>query len=464
MVAQKPIFWHQGLFLQPQHMQLSDLWISSELQLLKNQQQAYFWGVSLLEFDEQALQANKLTLNRGQFLFKDGTLAAYPGNSLIASRSLDRVSLTGDAQLMVYLTVKSWDNQGKNTVVVDDQEAAVEAKTRFVVLTNPEKVVDTLGNGPEADIQFLHYNLCLRFSFELENETMESYQSLPLARLIRQEGKIVLDQSYIPPCHNLEDSGKLKNIFKNLTELLVSHTRQLEGYKSPEQVDTEKPDMSYLVLFMALRTLSRYSAICTHIQEAEQVHPWQAYGVIRQLVAELSTFSLDVDILGYDNQDKRLLPAYDHNELFVCFNSGFELAVQIIETIGSGPEMLLNMQYEAPFYRVQFPERVLKGGRSFWLVLKTEQDANWVFDSVARLVKISPASGMTTILSQAVSGIPLSGQSRPPAGLPRQANAFYFKIHTDCALWKQVCESRELSMFWDEAPEDLSAQIAVLGR
>ncbi|MFW6217002.1 MAG: type VI secretion system baseplate subunit TssK, partial [Desulfohalobiaceae bacterium] len=116
------------------------------------------------------------------------------------------------------------------------------------------------------------------------------------------------------------------------------------------------------------------------------------------------------------------------------------------------------------FYRVELPERVLQGGRSFWLVLKTESDPDWVFDSVGRLLKLSPSSGMTTILSQAVSGIPLSGQTKPPAGLPRQANAFYFRIHTDSHLWEEVCNSRQLSMFWDEPPEDLIAQIAVLSR
>lgn len=463
-MPQRPIFWHQGLFLQPQHMQLSDLWVSSELKSLKTNLHPYFWGINQLEFDQQALDAGKLTLLSGEFLFKDGTLAAYPENAVIGSRSLENLSVTSDAPIMVYVLLKSWDRQGKNATVVHDDQDAVQAKTMYSVLSNPEKVADTLGEGPEADVQLMRYTLALRFATELEEEQMEGYHSLPVARLIQQEGKTVLDPKYIPPCLSMEGSQKLRSMLKYLTELLVGRSRQLEGYKSPEDLDTQKPDMSYLVLLMALRTMSRYSALCTHFQETGRVHPWQVYGVLRQLVAELSTFSLDVDILGYGSQEERLLPAYEHSDLFACFNAAYELILRIIETIGSGPELLLNMNYQAPFYRVELPERVLQGGRSFWLVLKTESDPDWVFDSVGRLLKLSPSSGMTTILSQAVSGIPLSGQTKPPAGLPRQANAFYFRIHTDSHLWEEVCNSRQLSMFWDEPPEDLTAQIAVLSR
>ena len=42
----KPVFWHQGLFLQPQHFQLSEKYQRSLLQPFQAYMQPHFWGVN----------------------------------------------------------------------------------------------------------------------------------------------------------------------------------------------------------------------------------------------------------------------------------------------------------------------------------------------------------------------------------------------------------------------------------
>jgi type VI secretion system protein ImpJ len=41
----KPLFWHQGLFLQPQHLQLNSQYCERLSLPLKTYLQPYFWGV-----------------------------------------------------------------------------------------------------------------------------------------------------------------------------------------------------------------------------------------------------------------------------------------------------------------------------------------------------------------------------------------------------------------------------------
>lgn len=460
-MPERPLYWHQGLFLQPQHLQFSDRWVRAELRELRNHVQPHFWGVNKLEFDEDAAQNGRLRINRGEFLFKSGAFAAYPDNAVLSPRSLQDAPVTGDSPLMVYVTLKSWDPQGGNATVAEDEEAAAAAKTTYSVLADPEQTGDQYDDGPPAQVKFMRYVLAVRFENELDG--MDAYERIPVARLTKREEKIIIDPDYVPPCLQMASAEPLARVLDNITDLLTTRCRQLEGYKSPEQVDAAGPDMSYLVLLMALRTLSRYSADCTHLNETGRIHPWRVYGMLRRLVAELSTFSLDVDVLGYDERGQRLLPAYDHEDLNACFSAANDLIVRIIDTIGAGPELLLTMRKEPPFFKVELPERVLDGGRRFWLVLTTESDSDWVMESASKLLKLSPSSGMTTILAKAVSGIPVTPQSGPPAGLPRRPNSHYFRINTDSPLWEDVRKSGELTMFWDEAPEDLTAQIAVLG-
>ena len=54
MNIQRPLFWHQGLFLQPQHFQLADLYFQSLLTPLHNFLQPYLWGVQRWEIAEAA--------------------------------------------------------------------------------------------------------------------------------------------------------------------------------------------------------------------------------------------------------------------------------------------------------------------------------------------------------------------------------------------------------------------------
>ncbi|MFP4033944.1 MAG: type VI secretion system baseplate subunit TssK [Desulfovermiculus sp.] len=461
MTAQ-PIYWHQGQFLQPHHLQLQEQWIRSELWPEKEWMQPFFWGVDQVVFDSTALQSGTLHLTQGRVLFPDGTLAACPDNALIEPRSLADAQVSGDQPVLVYVLAREWDPRGQNAAVVHSTDDAGAAKTRFHVLSTPEEVPDLLGDGPKAEVQFLRYTLALRFEHELDDGAA-GFQFLPVARLIRRGESVVLDQEYVPPCLNMHAFAPLKGILDNILDLLTSRCRQLEGYKSPGQLESQEADMSYVILLMALRTLSRYAAQCFHLTESTPLHPWQAYAVLRQMAGELSTFALDVDVLGYDQKGQRLLPAYEHTDPMTCFTAASKLIMHIVDTIGAGPEMVLTMQPEGHFYYLDLPGRVLEGGRRFWLELSTESDPEWVLESAGRLLKLSPSASMTTLVAQAVSGIPITGSKTPPAGLPRRPNTVYFHIDTHCTLWQEVRQSGQLALFWDEAPQDLTAQIAVLG-
>ncbi|MFO7876229.1 MAG: type VI secretion system baseplate subunit TssK [Desulfovermiculus sp.] len=457
----KPIYWHQGLFLQPHHLQLQDQWVRSELQPLKDLLHPYFWGVHQVAFDSGALQSGTLRLVQGRFLFPDGTLAACPQNSIVQPRSLEEAQVTADHPVLVYVLVKEWDPQGKNATVVENKDDAGATQTRFHVPSTPEDIPDLLGDGPEAGVQFLRYTLVLRFEHELE--ALTGYQHIPVARVIKRSETVQLDQDYVPPCLDLHAFDPLQRILDNILDQLIARCHQMEGYKSPGQTEGREADMSYVILLMALRTLSRYAALCSHIRDSASIHPWQVYGVLCQLVGELSTFAQDVDVLGFNQKGKRLLPAYDHTDPMACFTAAGELVMRIVETIGTGPELTLTMQLEGQFYHADLPDRVLEGGRSFWLELSTEADPDWVLESAGRLLKLSPSSSMTTLVAKAVSGIPVFGSTSPPAGLPRRPHTVYFRIDTQSSLWQEVLESGQLTLFWDEAPQDLTIQIAVLG-
>src|SRR3990170_3345862 len=70
MDIQRPIFWHQGLFLQPQHFQLLDLSFRSLLAPYFNFLEPHFWGISEIKIQEAALGNRTFNTIKGNFLFQ----------------------------------------------------------------------------------------------------------------------------------------------------------------------------------------------------------------------------------------------------------------------------------------------------------------------------------------------------------------------------------------------------------
>ena len=62
----KPIFWHQGLFLQPQHLQLSTRYSESVNLPLKTYLQPHFWGGGQLAGPIDRAEQPEFSPDRGQ--------------------------------------------------------------------------------------------------------------------------------------------------------------------------------------------------------------------------------------------------------------------------------------------------------------------------------------------------------------------------------------------------------------
>jgi len=156
---ERPLFWHQGLFLQPQHLQLADLYVQSLLTPVYKYLCPYPWGVGDLEIQTAAL--DNLTFNplRGNLIFPDMTYVALPGNAIIEARSFDGAWAEGGKPFSVYIGLKKWNEFGENVTVVPRLSDFTEVNTRFVTTVDPEEIQDLHHNGPPAKVQRLYHVL-----------------------------------------------------------------------------------------------------------------------------------------------------------------------------------------------------------------------------------------------------------------------------------------------------------------
>lgn len=457
MYADKPLFWHQGLFLQPQHFQLADLHQLYRFRTVQEFGQPYFWGLTRLVIREGALERRIFEISDIEVLFDDGNIVSFPGNATLTPRSFDKAWVDGEKPFMVYLGLRRWNAEGGNVTLTADADLVVN--TMFCASPNPEETPDFLGSGPAALVKPMRYALRLFWENELEN--LGAYSLVPLARLERNGEQVRLDPCFVPPCLTMTASESLSVLFKDISDQVASRCRRLESYKNPGGLGGADLDFTSTVFLLALRTLNRYAPVLKHMADAPHIHPWQAFGVLRQTIGELSSFARDISALGEDQQGQKLLPDYAHENLGPCFEAARNIITRILNSLTAGPEFMTQLLYQEPFYTAELPDRAFGPNNSFWLLVKTH-DLNQALPEVLRVAKLSATQGMSALLARAVHGIGLVYQETPPPGLPRSKDTLCFRIDTQSSLWLDVERTRSIALYWDSAPKEMTAYIAAI--
>ncbi len=460
MRPDRPIFWHQGLFLQPQHFQLQDCYFQSLLHPFLRFP-PHFWGVSRLEIRKEALANGLLEVEAGEFLFPDGTWAVYPGNALMGARTIDKDLVLQERSVKTFVGIRKADPAAASTAVLDRLDDLSGVASRFICHADPEEVPDLYQQGPPAQVQRMFH--LLKIFWETELEGLSQYSLIPLARLELEGGEVCISRHFTPPALAISASALLSGILQEIRDQVTTRCRQLEEYKRPQEIMEAGFESRYLIHLLALRSLNRFVPSLTHIAETPGIHPWPVYGLLRELIGELSTFSGRVNALGEIQGGAKLLPPYDHQDLGACFGQAQILIAELLDELRVGPKFIIHLNREQDSFTAQIPPEAFENLNDFYLVLKTDHPEG-VPEAIRQMAKLSSMEGMATLLARALPGCPMRYQALPPPGLPRRANTFCFHVERENALWREIQRSRNLCLYWHKAPEDADGEIIVVRR
>ena len=113
MKIQRPLFWHQGLFLQPQHFQFLDLSFHSLLVPFQAFMEPYFWGNGRTRDPEGRPGNEVFHSSKGTFLFPDGTFAVFPENGHLEARPFEEAWVEGGKPFTVSSVLKNGTTAAK---------------------------------------------------------------------------------------------------------------------------------------------------------------------------------------------------------------------------------------------------------------------------------------------------------------------------------------------------------------
>lgn len=462
MNAQRPLFWNQGILLQPQHFQLLDRTCQGLLTPYQKYLEPHFWGVGAMSIQKSALGTRTFNLQDGEFLFPDGTFVSLSENACIDARAFDEAWVEGGKPFTVYLGLKKWSDSGENVTILPALETVSTASTRFVTTNGHEEVKDLHAGGPEGQIKRLRF--ALKIFWETEQGQLGEYELIPLAQLERFGAEIRLSEDFVPPCLSYSASPSLHELIREIRDQVTARGYQLEEHKSKRGIQTAEFGSRDMVYFLALRSVNRYVPLLFHYTETEQIHPWHLYGILRQLIGELTAFSERVSVLGELQDGKKVIPDYDHRNLWGCFSAAQDMISHLLDEITAGPEYVIRLIHDGTFYAAELKPAIFEGRNRFYLAVKTEEDPKSVLQALEDIAKLSSRENLDTLVSRSLPGIGLQHLQIPPQELPRRANTIYFAINHHDDQWSGVAKHYGLALFWSSAPTDIEIELMVVGR
>ncbi len=462
MDIQRPMFWHQGLFLQPHHFQQADLYFQSLQMPFRKFLSPFFWGVAGCEISPGALENKSFEVTGGEFIFPDGTYAVYPGNALLAGRSFADAWTEGDKPLTVYIGLKKLDKTSPNVTEQKGLNRIAEVSTRYVTSDESEQVEDLYETGPPGEVRKLH--LMLKIFWESEKEMAGDYLLVPIARLERHGETIQLAPNFSPPAIALQGSEILIQTVRDIRDQIASRSRQLDEYKKQRGVHTSDFGTRDMIFMLASRTLCRYVPLLFHLTEPHAVHPWQVFGLLRQLIGELSSFSDSVNAVGELNDGTDLLGRYDHQNPSECFLAAQSLISRLLDEITAGPDYIIQLLYDGTYYAADLAPAQFAEGSRYYLVVGTEEPQNDVIEALQGIAKLGSRESLPLLIARALPGISLKYLSAPPRELPHRPESLYFQIDHHNDLWASVIKGGNLALYWDNSPEDLTVEMMIIER
>jgi len=363
--------------------------------------------------------------------------------------------------LGVFVGLRKLSESGENVTVLPDLENLIEITTRYVTTEDSEEIPDIYRKGPSAQVKRMYHVLKLFWDSEIEN--LGDYLLLPLAQLERSGEEIVLSRQYIPPSLTLSASGSLMKLVQEIRDQIAARGNQLEAYKRERGIHTAEFGARDMVYLLALRSLNRYVPLLHHMVETGNIHPWWTYGVIRQLIGELSSFSEGVNVMGETEDGTLLLSKYDHRNLWERFHAAQLLVTRLLNEITAGPDYMIQLLYDGTYYATDLTPAMVEGGNRLYLVSETEEDPRQVIESLETIAKLGSRESLPILIARALPGVKLNQLQSPPQELPRRTRAIYFQIDHHSDQWAQVVKGLNLALYWDTAPEDLKLELMIVG-
>ena len=455
----RQVFWGQGSFLSPQHLQCQDAWHQAYSLGLHAQATPFHWGFQALQLREDALAGGVVEFDRFTLYTRDGDRLSggvsdryRRGNAEVPSRNIAELQVPGKDPVSLYLVA-----QRDRTL---DVHARGNGRLPARHALRSDEVHDPYDpQSPPSEVEFVGYQLRVVASVDEGAEALllnsEAYKFAEVVSTA--PGRFRQAQDYVPPVVALSASANLLRWTRALRDLMVSRGQDFAAAKRQRGIRAASTSAQEVMRMVMMQCFARHVCALQEHVRLGVVAPWPLYQQLRQVVAEFSTFSEDTDYFGAVRGDPAAteLPEYDHEDLRRCFRLGFERAEALIKALTVGAEVGITLAHDGQFHKAQLPASLFESDKTrFYLAFESDVGGQELFQRLSRTGKIAPVEEMPRLLQAALFGLKIDLLPAPPEELPQKSpNTTWFQVDTRHPFWQGIRNARSIAVYCDMPPD-----------
>lgn len=427
----EPVIWAKGTVLSPQHLQIQDRYLTDSLHFHLQALSFRPWGFRRLKIDHQTLAGGTFNLTEASGIMPDGLLFDFPGSdAAVSPRSMkDRFEQDRET-LDVYLSIPHYREQGMNVA-----KGQREAETRY--RAEMELFRDENTGQVERPVILARKNFRLLF----EGESQEGSSAIRVATVRKTTAGIFeLDPHFAPPLLDLSTNDYLLGIARRLVEILSAKISNLSGTRRQKNQSLAEFTASDIANFWLLYTLNTSFPAISHIFETRGGHPEALFSSMLSLAGALTTFSQKIH--------PRDLPAYDHENLGICFTDLDEKLRFLLDTVVPNNFVALPMKLVRPnIYAASIDNDDYLKNTKMYLAITADTGQADLISRTPVLVKLCANDHIDILVQRALAGVPLTHSVSPPSAIPLKLNYQYFSLNQNGGAWESIVRGRNVAAY-----------------
>jgi type VI secretion system protein ImpJ len=421
------------MHLGPHHFQVQSRFLEETTQFEISKLWFEPYGFVGLELDSQALRNGTVCLVHARGIFPDGLAFNMPeSDPLPAPRAISDLFPPTRESLTVLVAIPPLRFGAPNCALTDQDKST---QTRLIAESNTFPDENT--GLDEKSVKVGRKNIRIL----LDTEDAGDMQTLPVARIRRDgSGNYIYDESFIPPCTQINASPTLMMMTRRLIDVLQEKSATMSLHSRGRGKFQTGFSAQEVGQFWFLHALNSSLGPLRHLFFSKRGHPEELFLELVRLGGALCTFSLD--------SQPRNLPLYNHMALDVCFAEVEKHIHDHLELLAPSNCIFIPLQPVANYFYegAITDQRCLDRARWMISVHAALGDAD-VINRTLQLVKICSAQFVPQLVKRALAGLVLTHVPVPPSAVARRVESQYFSIGRAGPCWDHIVQTRRVGIY-----------------
>ena len=436
------VHWHEGLFLQPHHLQAMQHHMMERVGSERRLAWAYPYGLVDAKLSPDALENMLVRFDRLRVVMPSGVEVSFPENADLPSLDISQAFAASSQGFTVSLAVPLW--YGNRANAVDPEQGSDWRIKRLYHVAEVQTPDENTGENPQP---MMVRRINARLILDQDDHT--DLEAIPLLRIVHGTGEGIglpkQDPAYVPPCFVVAGSGALREMLRDVANQVLASRNELTQQitRGGFSIDTMRGVQFEQML--RLRTLNhfggRWKYLCQGAPTAV-VSPFEMYLEMREMLGELTALHPDRD--QFESTD------YDHENLNACFADVIGKIRGLLRGAVQARFMQVPFVNEGRMLSAALTDEHLNQPNEYFVGIKTKQDPV----ELAKLVEDGDKFKMMakSRIALRIFGLKLTEERHAPMELPAQTGLHYFRVvrAESQRMWEAVKEEKSVGIRWPD--------------